>query len=87
MARILVNSFFRDALGASAATLSADSYLELPASSVRGLLELLETQYPGSRQALSRGAIAIDGDIYSHALGEPLNDSNELVFIPAIEGG
>ena len=87
MARILVNSFFRDALGTRAATLAPDTWLELAATSMHGLLALLETQYPGSRQALSRATVAIDGDIYTHALAETLTDDNELVFIPAIEGG
>ncbi|MBC53194.1 MAG: hypothetical protein CMQ34_05085 [Gammaproteobacteria bacterium] len=87
MARIIINSFFRESLGDQGSTLPADAFLELPATSMHGLLTLLETQYPGSRQALSRAAVAIDGDIYNNALTEPLIDSNELVFIPAIEGG
>ena len=54
---------------------------------MRGLLTMLELQYPGSRRILSRAAVAIDGDIYTNVLAETLTDDNELVFIAAIEGG
>lgn len=87
MARIILNSFLQEALGDKASALAPNTCLELPVTSVRGLLAMLEEQYPGSRQALNQAAIAIDGEIYNNALAEPLNDSNELVFIPAIEGG
>jgi molybdopterin converting factor small subunit len=87
MAIIIVNSFIRDILGEKAATLSADACLKLPATSMRELLSMLEAQYPGCRQSLAQAAVAIDGDIYTHALTETLTDDTELVFIPAIEGG
>lgn len=87
MAIIIVNSFMRDALGEKAGALAAGACLELPATSMRELLTMLEAQYPGCRRALAQAAIAIDGDIYTHALTESLTDDTELVFIPAIEGG
>ena len=87
MARIIVNSFFRSALGAKGGAMPADGRLELDASSIRNLLTILEAEYPGSKQALASAAVAIDGDIYTDALTEPLCEDSELVFIPAIEGG
>ncbi len=87
MARIIVNSFLREALGDKAATLPSDTCLEMSATTMRGLLTMLELQYPGSRRILSRAAVAIDGDIYTNVLAETLTDDNELVFIAAIEGG
>jgi molybdopterin converting factor small subunit len=87
MAIIIVNSFIRDALGETTAELSGDACIELPATSMRELLTMLEARYPGCRQALAKAAVAIDGDIYTHALTETLTDDTELVFIPAIEGG
>lgn len=87
MARIIVNSFFREALGDKGAELSSDTCLTLSAPSMRSLLAMLETRYPGCQQTLAGAAVAIDGDIYTNALTQSLDDSSELVFIPAIEGG
>lgn len=87
MANVIVNSFLRDALTQSGALEPTDACLALPATSMRGLLNMLDDKYPGSKQILTRAAVAIDGDIYTDALTETLRDDSELVFIPAIEGG
>ena len=87
MARVIVNSFLRDALGASGAELALQTQLELDAATLRGLLKVLEEKYPGCQQVLAHAAVAIDGDIYTDALTQLLADDSELVFIHAIEGG
>lgn len=87
MAKVIVNSFLRDVLSETGATLPADASLELPVTSVRCLLSTLEEKYPGSKQRLAHAAVAIDGDIHNNAMTEALADGSELVFIPAIEGG
>lgn len=87
MARIIANSFLQDALGDQGADLASGATLEVDASTVTELLKKLEEKYPGSQQVLARAAMAIDGDIYTNTLTEPLNDDSELVFIHAIEGG
>ncbi|MEX0739444.1 MAG: MoaD/ThiS family protein [Pseudohongiella sp.] len=87
MARLIVNTVFRNALGAQGAALSEGDCLELQANSVRNLLAMLDHTYPGSRKALAGAAMAIDGDIYHDALTEPLRADSELVFIHPIEGG
>ncbi len=87
MAKVIVNSFLRDSLAETGAMIPMDPCLELSVTSVRSLLSTLEKNYPGSKQILARAAVAIDGDIHTDALTEPLSDDSELVFIPAIEGG
>lgn len=87
MAKIIVNSFLRDSLGEAGALIPMEASLELSVTSVRSLLRVLEDRYPGSHQKLARAAVAIDGDIHTDVLTEPLSDDSELVFIPAIEGG
>jgi len=82
-----MNSFLRDALGDAGSTLDPAGNLEIPVTSMRGLFTALDAEYPGCRNALSSAAVAIDGDIYTDALIEPLNETSEVVFIPAIEGG
>ena len=61
--------------------------VEVEASTVRELLEALEQRYPGSREALGRSAIAIDGQIYQDAFIEPLQPASEVFFMQRIEGG
>lgn len=87
MAKLILNSFLRDILAETGATLPAEAFLELPVTSVRNLLRAVEEKYPGSKQKLTGAAVAIDGDIHTDALAEALCDDSELVFIPAIEGG
>jgi molybdopterin converting factor small subunit len=60
----------------------------LAAANVAGLLRALEARYPGFREALGeRFAVAIDGDIRSHADFEQLDDQTEVTFLPPISGG
>ena len=61
--------------------------VDVPASNVRELLEALEERFPGSRQALGKSAVAIDGQIYQDAFLEPLEPGAEVFFMQRIEGG
>jgi hypothetical protein len=61
--------------------------LEVTVDSVRGLLQMLEERWPGSRKALEKCALAIDGQIYQDAFLEPLGADSEVFFMQRIEGG
>jgi molybdopterin converting factor small subunit len=68
--------------------LAGTERVTLAAANVAGLLRALEARYPGFREALGeRFAVAIDGDIRSHADFEPLDDQTEVTFLPPISGG
>jgi molybdopterin converting factor small subunit len=70
----------RDLTGAERVTLAAGN--------VAGLLRALEARWPGFRHALGEQfAVAIDGDIKSHADYEPLSDETEVTFLPPLSGG
>ena len=61
--------------------------VDLDAVNFRELLEALETRFPGSREALGKSAVAIDGQIYQDAVLEPLEPGSEVFFMQRIEGG
>ena len=61
--------------------------VELEAGNFRELLEALEARFPGSREALSKSAAAVDGQIYQDAFLEPLEPGSEVFFMQRIEGG
>lgn len=61
--------------------------VEVPAANFRDLLEALESRFPGSREALGRSAVAIDGEIHQDAYLEPLGPTAEVFFMQRIEGG
>jgi hypothetical protein len=61
--------------------------LKIQAGNFRELLEALEARFPGSREALGKSAVAIDGQIYQDAFLEPLEASSEVFFMQRIEGG
>jgi sulfur-carrier protein len=61
--------------------------VDLEADTFRVLLERLEARYPGSREALGKSAVAIDGQIYQDAFLEPLEPGSEVFFMQRIEGG
>ncbi len=60
---------------------------DVQAGNFRELLEALESRFPGSREALSKSAAAIDGQIYQDAFLEPLEPDAEGFFMQRIEGG
>jgi hypothetical protein len=87
MAIVTVNSLFRDAVSASGHQPPTEKLVDIEANSIRKLIGILEQRYPGCSAQLSAAAVAIDGEIYSDALNEPLDGLSEVVFIPGIDGG
>lgn len=85
MARIVINQTLADLLPATA--IAGKEQLELPARSVRELLQQLELMAPGCARQLRHMAVAIDGHIEPDALLLPLGDAQEVCFVPPIEGG
>lgn len=61
--------------------------VDVSAGNFRELLEALESRFPGSREALGKSAVAIDGQIYQDAFLEPLEPDAEVFFMQRIEGG
>lgn len=61
--------------------------VDVDAGTFRELLERLESRFPGSREALGKSAVAIDGQIYQDAFLEPLAPGSEVFFMQRIEGG
>jgi molybdopterin converting factor small subunit len=87
MAKVTVNSLLRDVITANGQEPPKAKVVDIEANSVRRLIEALEQRYPGCGAPLSEAAVAIDGEIYSDALTEPLDELSEVVFIPQIGGG
>ena len=62
--------------------------IEIEAADVRELLRKLEPQLPGIGRRVEEGlSIAIDGDIVSDPLLEPLGPDAEIHFLPQLAGG
>jgi sulfur-carrier protein len=63
--------------------------LEAPGATVREVVDYLEQQYPGVRSRLlgPNVAIAIDGEISTLGVLEPVSPSSEIHFVAAIRGG
>jgi hypothetical protein len=87
MAKLTINSLLREAVSVSGKNLPSGKWMEVEANSVVALIRALEKLYPGCGPALTTASVAIDGDIYSDALTEPLDELSEVVCIPSIEGG
>lgn len=63
-------------------------HFDIPASSVRELIDALEARYPGLG-ALVRDqmALAIDGELHHDAWDEPLAANAEVVLVPRLVAG
>jgi molybdopterin converting factor small subunit len=62
--------------------------VEVEAATLRELYARLEARFPGIGEHLRAGlAVAIDGEIISDPLLEPLRPASEVHFLPAIRGG
>jgi molybdopterin converting factor small subunit len=62
--------------------------IEVSAGSVRELIATLEAQMPGVAELVAgQMAVAIDGEIFSDPLLEPIDDDSEVHFLPRISGG
>ena len=81
MARVILR-------GGLLAAAGEDTDLEIDASNVRDLLRKLEARLPGIGRKVAEGlSIAIDGDIVSDPLLEPIGPNSEIHFLPPIRGG
>lgn len=83
MAKLIINSLLQDAVAATGNTLPSGKKMEIQANSVIALIKALDKQYPGCAAALTEAEVSIDGDIYSDALTEPLDELSEVVFVGA----
>jgi len=61
---------------------------------VLDIVDDVERRFPGFRAAVVEGddvapalAVAIDGDVVTGGLREPVGESSEVHFIPALSGG
>ena len=62
--------------------------IEVSARSVRELIATLEAQMPGVAELVGgQMAVAIDGEIISDPLLEPIDEDSEVHFLPRISGG
>lgn len=62
--------------------------LEVDAATYQALIDALDERFPGFAAAVaSRTAVAIDGQIYSDPLLEPVGPTSEVFFLPQLEGG
>jgi len=92
VARLVCNRLFLDLLESDLIDPNLrpvqESEISIDAHNVRELIRQLDHRFPGVGNKLQHGlAIAIDGEIFSDALLEPLGADSEVYFIPAIEGG
>jgi molybdopterin synthase sulfur carrier subunit len=68
--------------------------VNVPGSTVGAVIDHLELSYPGFRHKLCVGnnlrsgvAVAVDGQVSGLGLLQPVAESSEVHFIPAIGGG
>ncbi len=92
MAVVWIPALYRDLTGGEATT-------TVPGDTVREVIENLEARYPGVRARLYHEdgarlrpgvAVVVDGVVIrgrSRVLREPLTETSELHFLPAISGG
>ncbi len=65
-----------------------ESRLLIDARDVRGLMRELDRRFPGLAEEIESGCqIAIDGEIVSDPLLEPVEPESEVHFLPQIGGG
>ena len=81
MVNVTSTSSFRSALG-------GEKELELEASTIRELLNVLVARYPGMQRHLDEGiAIAIEGEIYRDNWDTVIPAESEVFLMPRIKGG
>ena len=62
--------------------------VEIEAPTVRSLIAELDRRFPGLGEHLRSGlAVAIDGEIISDAIYEPVPEGAEVHFLPPMGGG
>ncbi len=84
---VWIPSLMRDLTGGQAR-------VTVPGRTVRQVIESLEAAYPGARARLCEGdaleptiAVAVDGEISSLGLLQPVGEQSEVHFVPAVSGG
>jgi molybdopterin converting factor small subunit len=61
---------------------------DVAATTVGALIHELDARFPGLGEYVDRRmAIAIDGEIFQDALGQPIGPQSEVCLIPKIGGG
>ncbi len=87
MAEVWVPALLRDLTGRQAR-------VRAPGATVRQVIDNLEVAYPGFRARLCPGgdvrhdfAVVVDGEPSYLRLLEPVRESSEIHFVPAIHGG
>ena len=68
--------------------------VEMEGRTVRRLILALDEEYPGLKDALMDGdrlkpgiAVAVNGQVSQLGALQPLQENNEVFFVPAIGGG
>ena len=61
--------------------------LTVACENFRDLTRRLEEKWPGIGEALSKTAVAIDGQIHQDAWLEPIGPASEVFLMQRIEGG
>ena len=81
MARVFLGSALRGFTGGV-------EEVEIEAATVRSLIAELDRRFPGLGERLASGlAVAIDGEIMSDAIYEPVPEGAEIHFLPPLGGG
>lgn len=81
MARVFLGSALRRFTGGV-------EVVEIEAPTVRSLIAELDRRFPGLGEHLASGlAVAIDGEIMSDAIYEPVPPDAEVHFLPPLGGG
>lgn len=68
--------------------------LEVPGDTVGALVDAIERAHPGFRERVVADgelraslAVSVDGDLVTRGLDEPVRDTSEVHFVPALGGG
>ena len=87
MATVVIPTQMRDLTGGLAR-------VEAHGRTVRALIEALDARYPGAKSRLCDGdalasvlTVAVDGKLSRLGLLQPVGETSEVRFLPAIEGG
>lgn len=65
-----------------------DTHLDVSAASVRELLKILETDYPGLGTEIENAQLlAIDGEIFQEAFLQKIKPGSEVFVLPKLGGG
>lgn len=88
MAKVIVNHFLARLISPQEITEQENDALDIKGNNIREVSKGLCERFPSLVGKLNSGiAVAIDGEIYSDAMFEELDENSEVYYIPAIEGG